>query len=112
MSRLLAVEAKLLGPGAPFELVEEDFLGENVAVFAKRARSLRDVLLRAREFSTKEYMVFRAAEGERRYTFGDHERLVARAAAGLAERFGVGPETAWQYSRRIALNGSSRSGRR
>jgi acyl-CoA synthetase (AMP-forming)/AMP-acid ligase II len=91
MSRLLAVEAKLLGPGAPFELVEEDFLGEKVAVFANRARSLRDVLLRAREFSTKEYMVFRAAERERRYTFGEHERLVARAAAGLAERFGVGP---------------------
>ena len=91
MSRLLAVEAKLLGPGAPFELAEEEFLGEKVRVFANRARSLRDVLLRAREFSGKEYMVFRAAEQERRYTFGEHEKLVARVAAGLSERFGVGP---------------------
>lgn len=91
MSRLQAVEAQLLGPGAPFEVVEEEFLGEKVGVFANRARSLRDVLLRAREFSTKEYMVFRAAGQERRYTFGEHEKLVASAAAGLAERYGVGP---------------------
>jgi len=91
MSRLAAVEAQLLAPGAPFELVEEDVLGERVRVFSNRARSLREVLLRAREFAGAEYMVFRDGEQERRYTFGDHEKLVASAAAALSERFGIGP---------------------
>jgi len=62
MSRLEAVEAQLLAPGAPFELAEEEVLGERVPVFANRARSLRDVLVRAREFAGAEYMVFRDGE--------------------------------------------------
>jgi hypothetical protein len=77
MSRLEAVEAQLLAAGAPFELAEEEVLGERVRVFANRARSLRDILLRAREFADAEYMVFRDGDRERRYTFADHERLVA-----------------------------------
>ncbi|RLB41544.1 MAG: long-chain fatty acid--CoA ligase, partial [Deltaproteobacteria bacterium] len=91
MSRLAAVEAQLLAPGAPFELAEEEVLGERVRVFANRARSLRDVLLRAREFAGAEYMVFRDGERERRYTFGDHEKLVASAAAALSDQFDIGP---------------------
>jgi acyl-CoA synthetase (AMP-forming)/AMP-acid ligase II len=90
-SRLAAVETQLLAPGAPFELAEEEVLGERVRVFANRARSLRDVLLRGREFAGAEYMVFREAERERRFTFEDHEKLVASAAAVFADRFGVGP---------------------
>ncbi|MGB5349384.1 MAG: class I adenylate-forming enzyme family protein [Polyangiales bacterium] len=89
-SRLAAVEAQLLAPGAPFELAEEEVLGERVRVFAKRARSLRDVLLRGREFAGADYMVFRGAERERRFTFEGHEKLVASAAAAFADRFGVG----------------------
>ncbi len=90
-SRLAAAEAQLLAPGAPFELAEEEVFGERVRVFAKRARSLRDVLLRGREFARAEYMVFREPERERRFTFEDHEKLVASAAAAFADRFGVGP---------------------
>jgi len=90
-SRLAAVEAQLLEPGAPFELAEEEVLGERVRVFANRARSLRDVLLRGREFADAEYMVFCETERERRFTFGGHEKLVASAAAAFADRFGVGP---------------------
>ena len=90
-STLAAVEAQLLAPGAPFELAEEEVLGERVSVFANRARSLRDVLLRGREFAGAEYMVFRDGERERRYTFDAHEKLVASAAAAFADRFGVGP---------------------
>ncbi|KPK17878.1 MAG: hypothetical protein AMJ62_00320 [Myxococcales bacterium SG8_38] len=89
--RLAAVEARLLAKGSPFELAEEDVLGERVRVFANRARSLRDVLLRARERANAEYMVFREGDRERRYTFGEHEQLVASAAAAFADRFGVGP---------------------
>jgi acyl-CoA synthetase (AMP-forming)/AMP-acid ligase II len=91
MSRLAEVEAQLLAPGAPFELTEEEVLGERVRVFANRARSLRDVLLRGREFADAEYLVFRDGDRDRRYTFGDHEKLVASAAAALSDRFGVGP---------------------
>ncbi|MGB5375003.1 MAG: class I adenylate-forming enzyme family protein, partial [Polyangiales bacterium] len=90
-SRLAAAEAQLLAPGAPFELAEEEVFGERVRVFAKRARSLRDVLLRGREFARAEYMVFCEPERERRFTFEDHEKLVASAAAAFADRFGVGP---------------------
>jgi acyl-CoA synthetase (AMP-forming)/AMP-acid ligase II len=91
MNRLAAIEAQLTGPGAPFELAEEDVLGERVRVFANRARSLRDLLLRGREFADNEYMLFVDGERERRYTFGEHEALVARTAAALADRYGVEP---------------------
>jgi acyl-CoA synthetase (AMP-forming)/AMP-acid ligase II len=91
MNRLAAIEAQLTGPGAPFELAEEDVLGERVRVFANRARSLRDLLLRGREFADNEYMLFVDGERERRYTFGEHEALVARTAASLADRYGVEP---------------------
>ena len=90
-SRLSSVEKQLLSPGSPFELVEEEVLGERVRVFANRARSLRDFLLRAREFSDAEYMVFQGTDSERRYTFGEHEALVASAAAAFADRYGIGP---------------------
>jgi long-chain acyl-CoA synthetase len=89
-SRLTLVEGRLLATGAPFELTEEEVLGERVRVFVNRARSLRDVLLRAREFAEAEYMVFHDGPRERRYSFGQHEKLVASAAAAFADRFGVG----------------------
>jgi hypothetical protein len=38
MSRLAAIEAQLLAPRAPFELAEEEVLGERVRVFANHAR--------------------------------------------------------------------------
>ena len=91
MSRLTAIEAQLLAPGAPFELEEGEAFGMPVRMFANRARSLRDVLLRAREFADAEYMVFRDGDRERRYSFAEHEKLVARAAAAIRERYGVGP---------------------
>ena len=91
MSRLAAIEAQLVSPGAPFELAEEDVFGERVRVFANRARSLRDVLVRAREHADAEYMVFVDGDQERRYAFGEHEALVARTAAAFADRFGIKP---------------------
>ena len=91
MSRLDAIEAQLLAPGAPFELTEEEVLGEPVRVFKNRPRSLRDVLLRAREHADAEYMLFVDGDRERRYTFKEHEALVARAAEALRDRFDVGP---------------------
>lgn len=90
-SALQAIERGLLSPGAPFELGEEELLGASVRVFVNRPRSVRDILLRARGFGDSEYLVFREQERERRYTFREHEQWVARTAAALRERFGVGP---------------------
>ncbi len=90
-SAMMAIERQLLSVGAPFEVGEEEVFGERVRVFVNRPRSLRDVLLRAREFGDAEYMVFRDGEKERRYTFSEHERLVAGAAAAFSQRFGVRP---------------------
>jgi hypothetical protein len=112
VSRLAAVEAQLLAPGAPFELTEEEVLGERVPVFVNRARSLRDVLLRGREFADAEYMVFCDGVQERRYTFADHEKLVASAAAALKARSTWGPVTGWQSSPRTVRSGSFRFGPR
>ena len=91
MSEMSAVEAQLLAPGAPFALEEIEVGDRRVRAFANRAKSLRDVLVRAREHADAEYMVFRDGTHERRYTFSEHERLVARAAAAFADRYGVGP---------------------
>lgn len=88
-SPMVAIEQALLAPGAPFEVEEEEVLGERVPVFVNRPRSLRDVLLRGREFGDAEYLVFVEGDTERRYTFREHQRLVASAAAALSGRFGV-----------------------
>jgi acyl-CoA synthetase (AMP-forming)/AMP-acid ligase II len=84
---LRAVEEKLTGPGGPFELAVEDVLGERMAVFKGRARSLRELLERSAGFAAKEYLVY---EG-RRLSFAEHLRAVASLARAFAERFGVGP---------------------
>ena len=41
---LAEIDAKLTGPGGPFELVEETVLGERMQVFKNRMRSLREML--------------------------------------------------------------------
>jgi long-chain acyl-CoA synthetase len=81
-----AVRARLTAPGAPFEICTETVLGEPLAVFKHRPRSLRALLEQSAAHGAREYLV----EGERRITFADHLRLVASVAAGLRERFGVG----------------------
>ena len=78
-------EAILLAPGAPFELVWEDVLGERMQVFRQRAPSLRALVERSTAFGGAEYVVF----GDRRITFAEHARRVASVAAALRERFGV-----------------------
>jgi long-chain acyl-CoA synthetase len=90
MSGLAEIEAQLLAPGGPFELEEGESFGAPVRMFAHRARSLRDLLLRAREFPGAEYMVFHDGDRERRYTFAEHEMLVASAASAFRDAFGVG----------------------
>jgi long-chain acyl-CoA synthetase len=80
-----ALRARLTGPGAPFETCVEPVLGEPMAVFKNRPRSLRALLQQSAAHGAKEYLV----EGDRRISYADHLRLVASLAAALRDRFGV-----------------------
>ncbi|MCP4004140.1 MAG: acyl--CoA ligase [bacterium] len=79
------IEAQLTGPGGPFELAEEDVLGETQAVFRNRAGNLRELLAQSAERGDAEYIVYE----DRRITFAQHARQVASVARALQERFDV-----------------------
>ncbi|HBZ70150.1 MAG TPA: fatty acid--CoA ligase [Deltaproteobacteria bacterium] len=81
------IEAQLTGPGAPFETVVSDVLGERMEIFRERAPSLRALLEGSAAFGDREYIV----QADRRISFSDHLRTVASVAKGLRDRFGVGP---------------------
>jgi acyl-CoA synthetase (AMP-forming)/AMP-acid ligase II len=79
------IDARLTAPGGPFEMVEEDVLGERMAVFKNRKRSLRELLAGSAAHGDKEYIV----HGDRRITYAEHLRRVGSVAAALRDRFGV-----------------------
>lgn len=81
------VRAQLTGPGAPFEIIEEEVLGEKLQVFKNRARSLRELLEGSERHAGEEYLVM----GDRRISFEAHRRLVASVARGMQETYGIGP---------------------
>ena len=41
MASMEEIDARLTGPGAPFEIVEEEVLGQRMEVIRNRKRSLR-----------------------------------------------------------------------
>ena len=96
------VERRLLGPGGPFEIVEEDVAGERIQVVKHRARSLRELLVGSLSRADAEYAAFTGdARSYRRFTFGEHARLVASTAAVLRDEYGVGP------GERVAILGAN-----
>ena len=84
---LLEADRRLTAPGAPFETVEEEVLGERMLVFRRRPRSLREVLVGAGAFGDRDCFVF---DDGRRMSFEQVERDVAAVASALSAR-GVGP---------------------
>jgi acyl-CoA synthetase (AMP-forming)/AMP-acid ligase II len=86
MSYEEAVKA-ITGPGSPFELATESVNGIEMPVFKNRFRSLREVLEKSVEFGTAELAVWDSGE---RWTFAEHERLVASVAAALRDKHGIG----------------------
>jgi long-chain acyl-CoA synthetase len=88
---IAAVEAALLAPGAPFETEEALVLGETMTVFKNRPRSLRELVERSRAHGAAEAMLFTDGALERRWSFEEQARLIASIAAGLRDRYGVGP---------------------
>jgi acyl-CoA synthetase (AMP-forming)/AMP-acid ligase II len=87
LERLLEIEARLTAPGAPFEIVWEDVLGERMQVLKHRKRSLRQLLEESAAHGEKEYIV----HGDRRIGYAQHLRLVAALAHAFRERWGIGP---------------------
>jgi acyl-CoA synthetase (AMP-forming)/AMP-acid ligase II len=78
---------RLTAPGAPFEIVEEEVLGERMPVFRNRRRSLRELLAASAAFGERDYVV----HGERRISYADHLRQVASIACALRDLYGVRP---------------------
>jgi long-chain acyl-CoA synthetase len=101
LAALNEATARLTGPGAPFEVVQEDVRGETMGVLRNRARSLREILVNSFEFGTRESMIF--SDG-RRVTFAGFERDVASAAAWLQREHGIG------HGDRVAICGANSYG--
>jgi long-chain acyl-CoA synthetase len=87
---LAEIEAGLLAPGGVFELEDAEVLGLPMRVFARRPRSLRDLVVASARFGDAEYLAFVGGDTERRFTFAAHLRHVASTAAAL-RGLGVGP---------------------
>ena len=85
------VEATLLAPGGPFEVVDVEVGGATIRSFTNRIRTLRDVLSKSTEFGDNTYMLATDGVNERRLTYAEHARLVASVAAALRDRYGVQP---------------------
>ncbi len=83
-----SVLSALTGPGAPFELCEEDVLGAPMLVFANRPRTLVELLHGAVErMGDRPYVIF----PDREYTFAEILAPIASVAAALRDRYGIGP---------------------
>jgi long-chain acyl-CoA synthetase len=80
--------AEVTRPGGPFEIVEEDVRGWRVPVFARRHRSLRDLLLGAPQRPLDDGYL--TADGTT-LSYAQHRAAVASVAHGLADRHGIGP---------------------
>jgi acyl-CoA synthetase (AMP-forming)/AMP-acid ligase II len=77
----------IVGPGAPFELVEEVVAGAPLRVFARRHHSLPEVLVAASDrFGERPYVVF----SDREFTYGSIVKTVASVARQLQDRYGLG----------------------
>ena len=80
---------KLTAPGQPFEVHEEDVLGEQMNVFRTRAHSLGELLnAGVQRFGDADCYVF---EDGRRFTHSALSRHVASVAAALRKNYGLGP---------------------
>jgi acyl-CoA synthetase (AMP-forming)/AMP-acid ligase II len=78
----------IIGPGAPFELVDEVVGGAPLRVFATRQHDLGRVLVAAAErFGERPYVIFSGRE----FSFSSTVATVASVARQLQSRYGLGP---------------------
>ncbi|HET9728105.1 MAG TPA: AMP-binding protein [Acidimicrobiia bacterium] len=72
---------QLTGSGGPFEIVVEDVLGHPTQVYKQRMRSLRELMEQSALRADVDWVV----QGDRRLTYGEHDRLARTLAGALAE---------------------------
>src|SRR5689334_23531895 len=81
-----AVRVALLGPGAPFELVTGPVLGHDLVVFARRPRTLRQMLDgQAADTPDLPFLI----SPRRQWTYREALEDIDATAAALRERYGV-----------------------
>ncbi|HEX4018823.1 MAG TPA: class I adenylate-forming enzyme family protein [Frankiaceae bacterium] len=78
---------RLIAAGSPFEVIEQDVLGQPMTVFRERQRSLREVLEATSRFGDADCYVF---EGGRRFSHMQVQQHAASVAKALRERYGLG----------------------
>ena len=79
------IERELTTAGAGFELETAAVMGEEMAVFKNRPRSLSEVLVNSAGFGQAEYLVC----DDLRISFADHVGLVARVAEVFSRDHGI-----------------------
>jgi acyl-CoA synthetase (AMP-forming)/AMP-acid ligase II len=80
-----AIRAALTAPGALFEIRPELVRGLTLPVFARRQRSLRELIAASGQFGDRTYIV----DGQRRLSFAAHLAVVDALAHVLRERYQV-----------------------
>ncbi len=73
--------AKLTGRGGQYEIVVEDVLGHPTQVYKTRMKSLRELMVRNESRADIAWLV----QGDRRFTYGEHDRLARVLARSLAD---------------------------
>ncbi|KRF14608.1 class I adenylate-forming enzyme family protein [Nocardioides sp. Soil796] len=81
----MAAYARLVGPGGPFEMVEDDVLGTRMPVYRNRARALHEVLADSVQYGDRTYV----ATADDRVTFAEHASRVSSLAKALTDEYGV-----------------------
>jgi len=76
--------AQLTGAGGAFEIAVDDVLGHPMEVYKHRMRSLRELMAQNVARADVDWVV----QDDRRFTYGEHDRL-ARVLAGSLARLGV-----------------------
>ncbi|MFN8025432.1 MAG: class I adenylate-forming enzyme family protein [Acidimicrobiia bacterium] len=87
LAKIFEADAALTAPGMPYEVVDDDVLGETMRVFRHRHANLRDQLLAgAEKYGDGDLYIW--SDG-RRQTFSGLIPEVAEVAAGLRDQYGV-----------------------
>ena len=97
-------DAMLTGPGGFFETVTETVNGVDMGVVASPHRSLRDLLAASAGHGGDGSARYYLFDDGRSATFAENIAQAAAVAAGLAERYGVGPGD------RVGLLGANQPG--
>jgi long-chain acyl-CoA synthetase len=77
---------QVTGPGGPLEITVESVLGQPVQVYRNRMRTLRELMAQNAARGDTTFVV----QGDRRFSYGEHDRAARRVARGLAA-LGIGP---------------------